>query len=155
MGKVIAGVFLHETFKCAANDDELMIQTRERSKQNFHLKITRFFNEADSSGTGLLCRDDFVSCVRNGRVAAWMKAMDLDVQDPDAVFSFLAGVDFAPWRLTGKETISLEDLVRGLGRLRGNAQQFDLKQVLAQQHEVCDALRLLRVDLARSKSEHL
>merc|ERR1719223_1701739 len=48
--KVITGVFLHETFKCASLDDELMIQNRRRMRRRFRAKMMMFFDEADGWG---------------------------------------------------------------------------------------------------------
>merc|ERR1712194_545757 len=46
MIKIITGVFLHETFKCAANNDELMIQNRDRAKMRFREKMLILFQAA-------------------------------------------------------------------------------------------------------------
>merc|ERR1719478_548804 len=48
--KVITGVFLHETFKCASSDDELMILSREREIRKHVQKMEMLFAEADHTG---------------------------------------------------------------------------------------------------------
>merc|ERR1712039_195914 len=57
--KVIAGVFLYETFKAASSDDELMIMQKERQLNKYMGKILRLFNELDENGDGYLTHDSF------------------------------------------------------------------------------------------------
>lgn len=135
--KVITGVFLHETFKCAAMDDELMIQGRERSKQKFKDKMLRLVEAADSSGDGCLSLNEFKDIVQEPRVHSWLQAMELNVLDIESTFSYLAGSDqFSTQRITSDTVISPEELCKGVQRLRGGAQEIDLLRLMAQCREI-------------------
>merc|ERR1711881_203529 len=57
--KVITGVFMHETFKVASTDDELMIVNQTRQAAKFRKKMHSFMNACDASGDGTLDRDEF------------------------------------------------------------------------------------------------
>merc|ERR1719265_3036074 len=59
MLNVINGVFLHETFKAANNDDEIMIMTRERAAREYVQKIEKLFDEMDATGNGLVSIEEF------------------------------------------------------------------------------------------------
>merc|ERR1740130_2533764 len=56
--KVITGVFLHETFKVASSDDELMIVQKQRATQQHEQKMMRLFTQVDKSNDGLLSRQE-------------------------------------------------------------------------------------------------
>merc|ERR1719240_570583 len=54
---VVRGVFLQQTFKAAASDDELMVVQKQRAQQLHQRKMTRFFNAA--AVDGYIQREDF------------------------------------------------------------------------------------------------
>merc|ERR1712061_39441 len=53
MMKVITGIFLHETFKVAATDDDIMIMEKVRQTKKHVKKMQLLFEEADDSGDGV------------------------------------------------------------------------------------------------------
>jgi len=114
--RVISGVFLHETFKCAQMDDDLMIKNRERTKRRFRQKMTGLFAAADTSGDGLLSKEEFVEIVRDDKVAMWLQAMDLWVRNPNHLFEYLAG---------DKHELKMQELVKGVAKLKGPALALD------------------------------
>merc|ERR1719223_2306679 len=61
--KVITGVFLHETFRTASLDDDLMIQQRRRARDKFKKKMIMFFDEADCDQHSFLSCDEFVEMI--------------------------------------------------------------------------------------------
>eukprot|EP00404_Azadinium_spinosum_P045945 CAMPEP_0180804022 /NCGR_PEP_ID=MMETSP1038_2-20121128/61233_1 /TAXON_ID=632150 /ORGANISM="Azadinium spinosum, Strain 3D9" /LENGTH=159 /DNA_ID=CAMNT_0022844425 /DNA_START=148 /DNA_END=627 /DNA_ORIENTATION=- len=89
--KVITGVFLHETFKVAASDDDLMIRQKQRDSAKHLKKMRLLFREADDSGDGFLTFREFKEVMEDPRVKAWLAAMDLDVGDVELVFGLLDG----------------------------------------------------------------
>jgi len=56
--RVISGVFLHETFKTAASDDELMVVQKKRAQEKHGRKMKRLMMEADASSDGYLEREE-------------------------------------------------------------------------------------------------
>ena len=136
--KVVTGVFLFETFKAAHTDDELMILQRERQASEHVKKITRLFEEADVTGNGELTFADFLDITNDPRVRTWLQAMELDVQDTEKMFQL---VD-----VSGDGSISAEELVTGVGRLKGPARAVDLAALIK------DTVRL-RKDVAVVKEK--
>merc|ERR1712007_302816 len=49
---VIRGVFLHETFKAASSDDELMVMQKNRAQKSHEKKMMRLFAQARVSSEG-------------------------------------------------------------------------------------------------------
>lgn len=134
--KVITGVFLHETFKCAAMDDDLMVQAKERQKAKFIKKMRKLVEATDSSGDGQVSFLEFQEIVKDPRVLTWLQAMEFNVTDPETVFSFFAGAEFRTGNITADTTISADELCRGIARLKGGAQELDLLMLMAQARQI-------------------
>jgi len=115
--KVITGVFLHETFRTANSDDELMIMQKRRSKSKHVKKMLQFLTAADDSNDGVLQREELKKILENPDMKVWLSAQDLDVVDVDLLFDFLDG---------GEGHISSAELISGVARLKGAARSIDL-----------------------------
>merc|ERR1712070_648351 len=115
--KVITGVFLHETFKVAGSDDELMIMQKERVTQKHRHKMQRFLMEADNTGDGRMDYQEFDKVMTDERVRTWLSAMGLEVRDVKGLFELLDD---------GDHTISSSELCNGVSRLKGEARSLDL-----------------------------
>jgi hypothetical protein len=114
---VITGVFMHETFKVASSDDELMIVQKRRQNAKHAVKMQRLLQEADVSGDGYIQRDEFVDVMQKPAVRTWLSAMEIEVGDSELLFDLVDN---------GDEKISANELVEGISRLKGNARSIDL-----------------------------
>jgi len=115
--RIISGVFLHETFKSAATDDVLMVMQKKRLMEKHARKMRRFVQKADLSGDGGLSREEFKDVLKSEDVRAWFAAQELDAGDADLLFSLLDN---------GDSTLTAEELVVGVSRLKGAARNIDL-----------------------------
>jgi len=115
--RVISGVFLHETFKSAASDDELMIMQKKRIQQKHTQKMEKFLRDADSSGDGGLSKDEFRDILQSGDVKVWFAAQDLDAGDADYLYDLLDD---------GDGNLTVGELIAGVARLKGAARSIDL-----------------------------
>lgn len=114
---VVTGVFLHETFKVASSDDELMLVQKQRQTKSHVRKMERLFKEADTSCDGLIDREEFKNILTIDKVKTWLGAMELEVSDPDLLFDFLDD---------GDEAITVAELIDGVARLKGAARNIDV-----------------------------
>lgn len=155
--KVMTGVFLSQTFKVAAMDDELMIQTKERQEMYFRKKMSKLLRAADVDNVGFINLHQFQAAVEEPRVKLWLQSMDMKVQDASEVFAFIAGdTSFRAGELslTSEEetVVSVDDLCRGIGQLKGQAQQVDMIALIAHCRHVREELADMR---RRMRSESL
>lgn len=109
--------FLHETFKVAAFDDDLMVVQKKRATAKYKEKIKKFFEMADSSGDGLLSKAEFKEILSDSSVAVWFSAMDVEVGDCDMLFDFIDD---------GSQEVTIDVLTDGIARLKGGARSIDV-----------------------------
>eukprot|EP00929_Paragymnodinium_shiwhaense_P006165 TRINITY_DN10905_c0_g1_i4.p1 TRINITY_DN10905_c0_g1~~TRINITY_DN10905_c0_g1_i4.p1 ORF type:complete len:314 (-),score=59.21 TRINITY_DN10905_c0_g1_i4:397-1338(-) len=132
--KVINGIFMHETFRVAGSDDEIMILQKKRNTELHIKKMTLLFQEADESGDGLLTREEFRDILSDARVKTWLSAQEINIADPDEVFTLVDN---------GRGVISAEDLVRGFSRLKGAAKSMDIASLTRKIEEIRRRLEYL------------
>merc|ERR1712048_1042668 len=102
--RVMTGIFMFETFKAAAADDELMIMQKEAQQKMHASKMQHLFEEADEEGDGFLSYEEFLEIVEDVRVKTWLNAMDIDIADATVAFDLLDD---------GDQKLSAEELVHG------------------------------------------
>mmetsp|Transcript_79574 Transcript_79574/g.257730 ORF Transcript_79574/g.257730 Transcript_79574/m.257730 type:complete len:371 (-) Transcript_79574:61-1173(-) len=132
--KVITGIFLHETFKVAGSDDDLMIAQKARQMRKHVQKMKLLMAEADESNDGYLSNDEFIAIAQDARAKTWLAAMELEVRDAQLVFDLIDD---------GDNRLTAEELVKGIGRLKGNARSLDMFTVMQQVSELQQELRSL------------
>jgi len=115
---VINAIFNAETYRVATADDNIMMLHRERQLRLHTNRMQRLMNEADSSNDGRLSMEEFKEILTDPNVQNWFEAQDIRVQDADLAFQII-DVD-------GDGHLSVEELVRGLSRLKGPARSMDL-----------------------------
>merc|ERR1719498_1584069 len=115
--QIIRAVFMHETFKVAAADDDLMIMQKQRQLKKHVTDMTRFFEEADESGDGFVSFEEFTEMTKDPRVKMWLAAMDFDASNAQRVFELIEGDD-------GDNRLSAEELVHGVAMLRAEPFSF-------------------------------
>ncbi|CAJ1401320.1 unnamed protein product [Effrenium voratum] len=123
--KVITGVFLTETMKVASMDDSIMLKTKERAVRLHKDKMRRLFEHADLDASGSIDCVEFHQLLCDKEVRAWLASMELEIfsdNDGDALFSMIDD---------GDGVITLDELIKGVARLKGQARGVDLALVRA------------------------
>merc|ERR1712048_557255 len=111
----ISGVFLHETFKVASTDDELMVVQKKRATQKHVMKMKKLLQMADASCDGCIEREELRSVLQKPVMRTWLSAMELEVGDADLLFEFLDN---------GDEKLTAQELIDGVARLKGVARNI-------------------------------
>lgn len=141
---VVTGVFLHETFKVASSDDDLMLVQKQRATKNHVAKMERLFREADTSNDGLIDRDEFKKVLNIDKVRTWLSAMELEVSDPDLLFDFLDD---------GDENITVAELIDGVARLKGAARNIDVVALMHNVNKLYDLVEDVQEQIMR-RTDH-
>eukprot|EP00929_Paragymnodinium_shiwhaense_P103171 TRINITY_DN6648_c0_g2_i1.p1 TRINITY_DN6648_c0_g2~~TRINITY_DN6648_c0_g2_i1.p1 ORF type:complete len:652 (-),score=77.51 TRINITY_DN6648_c0_g2_i1:72-2027(-) len=152
--KVIGGIFLLETFRVAASNDEIMIMQRERAVRKHSQRMMTLLREADESDDGFLSLQEFRDILDDGRVQKWLAAQEIEVKDADLVFQMVDD--------EGDQRLSPEELVRGFARLKGPAKSMDLVAVIhatlrVEQRivDLMESVMKLRLDPAQRRSSQM
>eukprot|EP00440_Ansanella_granifera_P002203 gb/GFBE01002384.1/.p1 GENE.gb/GFBE01002384.1/~~gb/GFBE01002384.1/.p1 ORF type:complete len:553 (+),score=115.54 gb/GFBE01002384.1/:1-1659(+) len=118
---VVNGVFMQETFKVASTDDRIMVRQKQRMVNTHTRKMKMFFDRADTSGDGTIDLDEFKMMASNPAVSLWLSSMELDEKDNDLLFKLIDN---------GDASITLDELIKGVGKLKGNARSIDMVRVM-------------------------
>lgn len=132
---VINGVFMQETFKVAALDDVIMVRQKEKGFGIFAAKMRNLFKKADTSGDGKVDKDEFREILHHQDVKSWLLSMDLSVRDADVLFSLIDSSG------DGNGEVGQEDLIQGVGRLKGPARSIDVNKMLMDMRCVINQLQ--------------
>eukprot|EP00928_Gymnodinium_smaydae_P010486 TRINITY_DN13961_c1_g2_i1.p1 TRINITY_DN13961_c1_g2~~TRINITY_DN13961_c1_g2_i1.p1 ORF type:complete len:589 (-),score=109.23 TRINITY_DN13961_c1_g2_i1:127-1845(-) len=128
---VINAVFIQETFNVATQDDRMLVLKKTRAINMHKAKMRRFFKHANTDGDDALNIEEFRQVMKEKDVHAWLSAMELDIQDVDDAFALL---DDGDGRLT------VEELVAGVGRLKGSAKAIDVMLMQRDIQDIKDAI---------------
>jgi len=123
--RIVYGVFLHVTFRCAHTDEDLMIAQESRAQQKFATQIRDVFNEFDTSGEGYLSRDEFQDIGKDLRVKTLLLAMGLDVNHADLVFQLFCA--------DGQDELTADEMVLGFSQLKGTARSVAVAELLGRE----------------------
>lgn len=130
---VITGVIMKETFKVAESDNQLMIWTKERQMQMHAKKMRALFAQADRSHDGTIDVNEFRVMMGHEWIRTWLASMELNPGDTDNLFSLL-DVDHS-----GR--ITVEELIKGVSKLKGAARSIDLVTLMDAQSLFFDQVR--------------
>lgn len=134
--KVVSGIFLHETFKCAATDDHIMILTKQRAYSQHVTKMSRLLKDADTGGDGMMDKAEFISVISKADIKMWLAAQEIEVRDPEAVFNLLDK--------DGDGIVERAELVARFAHMKGAARSVDLLLLSGEVAEVqCGVLNII------------
>mmetsp|Transcript_65275 Transcript_65275/g.155978 ORF Transcript_65275/g.155978 Transcript_65275/m.155978 type:complete len:808 (+) Transcript_65275:158-2581(+) len=115
---VINGVFMQETFKVASTDDSIMLRQKQTAIRMHEKKMKHLFDHLDESADGYLDMEEFKEVANDKRISTWLASMDLDASDIETLYKLIDADDDGQ--------ITVEELIAGVGRLKGSARSIDL-----------------------------
>lgn len=141
---VINGVFMQETFKIASMDDVLMVRQKQRAMTEHARKMKRFLEEADrmeseDGGDDQISRSEWLAIVNHPSVKLWLASMELDTSDASNLFSFIDQ--------SNDGQITLDELVKGVAKLRGPARSMDLTVLMREHNSLSHTVKALEKTL--------
>ncbi|CAE8628400.1 unnamed protein product [Polarella glacialis] len=114
---VLNAVFVQQTLMAASADEELSFKQKQKDQVKYTQKVKKLFESVDVSSDGLITFDEFAVLVDNPRLKFWMGQLELEYHDLLGLFEMLDD---------GDGEISLDEFVKGAGRLKGTAKTIDL-----------------------------
>jgi len=131
--KVISGVFILETQKLAASDEDILIMQKDRANSRLEANILSVFKEIDSSGEGSLDREEFQRIIRDDRVRTYLAALELETQHCEGLFEQLD--------TDHDESITFREFMGGVCRLKGPAKSADLTTLAFKQAILAETIQ--------------
>merc|ERR1712032_1414 len=130
---VIQSVIMKETFKVAEQDDQIMLWSQERQVKVYTKKMRDFFVRADTHHDGKITMEEFRKVMEHEQIRTWLASMEVNASDVDQMFALLD---------TSKNgALEIEELVKGINRLKGAARSIDLVAMMDMQSRFFDQVR--------------
>mmetsp|Transcript_12343 Transcript_12343/g.28976 ORF Transcript_12343/g.28976 Transcript_12343/m.28976 type:complete len:640 (+) Transcript_12343:108-2027(+) len=118
---IINGVVMQETFKAAAQDKDVMVRDKRRQAAKIRHRLRLLFASADEGQDGKLDCAEFVKLCTNPVLKLWLSSIGLNTSDAAKVFHLIAN---------GHGTITADEFLAGVERLRGLASSVDLHAII-------------------------
>lgn len=136
--RVITAIFLKETLEAAKNDKAIVFEEKMRQKKKYIGKLREVFTKVDADGSGQLSLVEFQEVIQDDEVRQVLADLELDVHEVQGLFALLD---------TGDGTISFDEFISGVMRLRGSAKSVDLMTLLFENKKILDRLSELHSEV--------
>lgn len=123
--KVIAAVFITETNRVLASDDELTILKSRRERTQYKRKLLNVFNEMDLDGDGMLDFEELKALLADDYMVSWLSTLGFEVHDFQKIF---ASNDAMGEGLQ----IDIEGFLDKAGKAKGQAKTIDILGIMQQ-----------------------
>jgi hypothetical protein len=119
--RVITAVFITQTNRAVARDDDLVVMTQEKEMAQYRKKLQEMFKGLDTSRDGYLSWAEFEAMTDSQLWRSWGANLGLPMSDLASLFELLAGND-------GR--VSANEFFHGVGRMGGAAKAVDMVWLL-------------------------
>jgi len=116
---VLRAVFIAETGRISASDDQIAVMRKEQNKEMIAQKLKVIFEELDESGDGFVNQREFKQ-LADTVVRKYLSTLDVDVDDVKQLFKILDD---------GDGNISCEEFCHGILMVKGQAKAIDMIKV--------------------------
>eukprot|EP00404_Azadinium_spinosum_P017774 CAMPEP_0180490002 /NCGR_PEP_ID=MMETSP1036_2-20121128/38888_1 /TAXON_ID=632150 /ORGANISM="Azadinium spinosum, Strain 3D9" /LENGTH=373 /DNA_ID=CAMNT_0022498177 /DNA_START=160 /DNA_END=1278 /DNA_ORIENTATION=- len=139
--RVIAAIFLTETMKIVAQDEQIAMVDKTRTKQAHMRKIDLIFEELDTGGDGSLTKAEFDRFKGDDLLQSLLDIIGISPRDFENLFMLIDS--------DGNGYITRAELIEGLSRLRGSSSEVDMLVLTGIVREMKEDLCSLRVAMAQ------
>merc|ERR1719217_1015514 len=119
--RVIGALFLKQVLAAAAVDPEATMLSKEKERRRLMRQLRELFEEADSDGGGLVHKEEFIELLRKPRAKTLLSILEVDSSDIERLWHLLDD---------GDGTICIEEFVKGVMKVRGQAKAMDVVTIL-------------------------
>lgn len=125
--KVISAVFITETNRVLASDDELTLMKAKREKLVYCRKLEKYFNSIDTDGDGYLSWQELQALLVHEELAQYLVTLGIDPHDFEKLF----------WLIDeGDGKISIQTFIRKVSKLKGQSKTIDTLTLLKLTHRI-------------------
>jgi len=116
--RVISAVFLTETMKLVACDENIALASKQRAKMTNLRKLDAFFQELDMDGDGNLTKLEFECLMSHDLLRSLLTVIGIGSRDLNSLWGLIATID--------EDMITYHDFINGMERLQGNSSEIDM-----------------------------
>lgn len=148
---VMNAVFMQETFKTAAMDDNVMVRQKRRAKQKHFEKMQNLMQETsmhdDDDDHSTISREAFMKICSDPQVKLWLSSLELDVKDAGNLFRLIDD--------SNDGVLSVHELADGVAKLKGPAKSLDMYTCIHEQRELSVDVRTMegKIEEAERQAE--
>eukprot|EP00747_Dinoflagellata_sp_TGD_P218919 gnl/TRDRNA2_/TRDRNA2_91106_c0_seq1.p1 gnl/TRDRNA2_/TRDRNA2_91106_c0~~gnl/TRDRNA2_/TRDRNA2_91106_c0_seq1.p1 ORF type:complete len:353 (+),score=68.20 gnl/TRDRNA2_/TRDRNA2_91106_c0_seq1:155-1060(+) len=132
--KVISAVFITETHRVATGDDEIAIRAKQRAKGEYLRKLRDVFQELDDSGDGILVWEEFEQLLSDDLLTSWLSTLEIAPADLKKLWTLIDD---------GHGRVAREEFLASVPRIRGQAREIDVAEVLLMSSRIEQKLEVL------------
>jgi len=141
--RIITALFLKDTLAVAANDADMMVQTKMKEKAQFAAKLEEVFLEADDSGDGMVSWEEFRELLKNPKAREILTSLEFEIHEVESMFTLLDD---------GDGRVSFDEFLGGVIRLKGQARSQDVLALLHDNKKILAMIHNLEVGLLQTKN---
>jgi len=142
--RIITAIFLKDTMALAAKDADLAVQQQMHQKAEFARDLKSFFEAADTSGDGMISKEEFDDILSDEKIKTWLNMLELSLHDISELFHILSGGDCM---------LSYDEFTKGIIQMRGAARSEDVIAIKRQGNKLGSNLDTVLSSLAKATAE--
>jgi len=121
---IVTGVFVDGAIELGKRDRSMMIQKQGKKREAFAQHLVQLLRDMDTSGDGVITREEFLNSFSRQEVKEFMYALSIDLEDASNMFTLLdRNVD---------GNVDIVEFVMGMEKLRGEAKSSDIHFLILQ-----------------------
>mmetsp|Transcript_128059 Transcript_128059/g.370616 ORF Transcript_128059/g.370616 Transcript_128059/m.370616 type:complete len:571 (-) Transcript_128059:76-1788(-) len=134
---IVTAVLVDNALSNSKKDAQEIVAAQEKEKQKAFMRFRSLFEDMDTDGSGDLSRDEFQEAFADPGICAQLRALKLEAEDVEEIFSLLD---------SGDGVLSLAEFFEGIQRMEGTATAKDLFRLLKK-------IDRLAVSISRQQTE--
>lgn len=143
---ILTGLLVDQAMSTRRPDRADRILAQRRMYQEGRGQFLEVFHAMDEDGSGRISREEFMHCMNNPAVVAYMASIDVAVHDVALFFDTVAG------NMVEEEDrveVPIEKFVEGCMHMKGSATAIDMQRQLYETHLIHEDLRRFQAAFAR------
>jgi len=118
---VVTGIFCQSAIETAQQNEDLAVQIQIANKQAYIDRIMKVFKTIDDDCSGAITKEELQEHLEDPDMEAVFSSLEIETADAETLFALLDA--------DGGNEIEVDEFVKGLMRLRGNAKRADVVEI--------------------------